>query len=152
MCVFVDVRDRVVFLPPAKKKSVLYDYIVSGRKIFISTRSGPKGTVMANDRVHVLDDYYLAITLLVTIAYQLFFFSIAFSLKFDKLTDFAGGTNFVLLAIITYISQLLLPFPPPTLFSFLLSVFFLYSPPSILHPIITPPKKKKKKTPEQEIT
>lgn len=36
--------------------------------------------------VRVLDDYYLAITLLVTIAYQLFFFSIAFSFKFDKLT------------------------------------------------------------------
>ena len=69
--------------------------------------------------VHVLDDYYLAITLLITIGYQLFFFSIAFSLKFDKLTgtpvsqdglfvccklttlDFAGGTNFVVLAIIT---------------------------------------------------
>ncbi|KAK0515720.1 hypothetical protein JMJ35_001754 [Cladonia borealis] len=51
--------------------------------------------------VHALDDYYLAITLLITIAYQLFFFSIAYSLKFDKLTDFAGGTNFVVLAIIT---------------------------------------------------
>ncbi|KAL8720501.1 MAG: hypothetical protein Q9225_002654 [Loekoesia sp. 1 TL-2023] len=51
--------------------------------------------------VHALDDYYLAITLLITIGYQLFFFSIAYSLKFDKLTDFAGGTNFVWLAIIT---------------------------------------------------
>ncbi|KAI0137732.1 DUF1295-domain-containing protein [Hypoxylon sp. NC0597] len=51
--------------------------------------------------VYVLDDYYLAITLLVTVAYQLFFFSIAFSFKFDKLTDFAGGTNFVILAILT---------------------------------------------------
>lgn len=51
--------------------------------------------------VHVLDNYYLSITLLVTIVYQLFFFSIAFSFKFDKLTDFAGGTNFILLAIIT---------------------------------------------------
>lgn len=51
--------------------------------------------------VHVLDGYYLAITLLITIAYQLFFFSIAFTFKFDKLTDFAGGTNFVVLAIIT---------------------------------------------------
>ncbi|KAL6715785.1 hypothetical protein ACLMJK_006746 [Lecanora helva] len=51
--------------------------------------------------VHVLDNYYLAITLLITIGYQLFFFSIAYSLKFDKLTDFAGGTNFVVLAIIT---------------------------------------------------
>lgn len=36
--------------------------------------------------IHVLDDYYLAITLLITIAYQLFFFSIAFTFKFDKLT------------------------------------------------------------------
>jgi steroid 5-alpha reductase family enzyme len=51
--------------------------------------------------IHVLDDYYLAITLLVTIAYQIFFFAIAFSLKFDKLTDFAGGTNFVVLAVLT---------------------------------------------------
>ncbi|KAK3695162.1 hypothetical protein B0T22DRAFT_96140 [Podospora appendiculata] len=51
--------------------------------------------------VHVLDDYYLAITLLITVAYQLLFFSVAFSFKFDKLTDLAGGTNFVVLAIIT---------------------------------------------------
>lgn len=35
---------------------------------------------------HVLDDYYLAITLLVTVAYQLLGFSIAFTFHFDKLT------------------------------------------------------------------
>lgn len=40
----------------------------------------------SNMAVHVLDDYYLAITLLITIGYQLLFFAIAFSLKFDKLT------------------------------------------------------------------
>ena len=51
--------------------------------------------------VHVLDNYYLAITWIITVAFQLFFFAIAFSFKFDKLTDFAGGTNFVLLAILT---------------------------------------------------
>jgi steroid 5-alpha reductase family enzyme len=51
--------------------------------------------------VHVLDDYYLSITLLVTIAYQLIAFSIAFSLKFYKITDFAGGTNFILLSILS---------------------------------------------------
>ncbi|KAH9893079.1 hypothetical protein F4778DRAFT_784536 [Xylariomycetidae sp. FL2044] len=51
--------------------------------------------------IHVLDPYYLALTLLVTIAYQLLFFSVAFALKFDKLTDFAGGTNFALLAVLT---------------------------------------------------
>ena len=42
--------------------------------------------------VHALDDYYLAITLLITIAYQLFFFSIAFSLKFDKLTGTSSSS------------------------------------------------------------
>ena len=51
--------------------------------------------------VHVLDDYYLAITLLITIAYQLIAFAIAFSLKFDKITDFAGGTNFILVSALT---------------------------------------------------
>ncbi|KAK0731326.1 hypothetical protein B0H67DRAFT_478874 [Lasiosphaeris hirsuta] len=56
---------------------------------------------MAQTPIHVLDDYYLAITLLITAAYQLAFFSVAFTFKFDKLTDFAGGTNFVVLAIIT---------------------------------------------------
>lgn len=54
-----------------------------------------------NEPVHVLDNYYLAITLLVTIAYQLIGFAFAFSFKFDKLTDFMGGTNFVWLAIFT---------------------------------------------------
>lgn len=51
--------------------------------------------------VHVLDNYYLAITLLVTVAYQLIGFGFAFTFKFDKLTDFMGGTNFVWLAILT---------------------------------------------------
>lgn len=36
--------------------------------------------------VHVLDDYYLGITALVTVGYQLFFFAIAYACKFDKLT------------------------------------------------------------------
>lgn len=51
--------------------------------------------------VHALDNYYLAITLLITIGYQLAFFTVAWTFKFDKVTDFAGGTNFVVLAIIT---------------------------------------------------
>lgn len=51
--------------------------------------------------VRVLDDYYLAITLLMTIAYQLIAFALAFTFKFDKLTDFAGGTNFIIIAVVT---------------------------------------------------
>jgi hypothetical protein len=39
----------------------------------------------------VLDRYYLAITLLVTVAYQLLGFAIAWTLQFDKITDFTGG-------------------------------------------------------------
>ncbi|KIW17381.1 hypothetical protein PV08_04575 [Exophiala spinifera] len=50
---------------------------------------------------HVLDDYYLAITLLITVAYQLVGFCIAYTCQFDKLTDFAGGTNFVILSVLT---------------------------------------------------
>lgn len=44
--------------------------------------------------VHVLDDYYLAITAIVTVAYQLFFFSIAFTFKFDKLTGMSKDVPF----------------------------------------------------------
>ncbi|KAJ6443051.1 oxidoreductase [Purpureocillium lavendulum] len=50
---------------------------------------------------HVLDDYYLGITAIVTVGYQLFFFAIAYTFKFDKLTDLAGGSNFAVLAILT---------------------------------------------------
>uniref|UniRef100_A0A8H7XSA8 Uncharacterized protein n=1 Tax=Psilocybe cubensis TaxID=181762 RepID=A0A8H7XSA8_PSICU len=41
--------------------------------------------------VHALDRYYLILTLLVTIGYQLSGFAIAWSLQFDKITDFTGG-------------------------------------------------------------
>ncbi|CAM9868565.1 unnamed protein product [Chrysoparadoxa australica] len=49
----------------------------------------------------VLDDHLLALTAIVTVVMQLSFFSIAATFKFDKVTDFAGGTNFVVLAVLT---------------------------------------------------
>ncbi|CAI5471107.1 unnamed protein product [Closterium sp. Yama58-4] len=49
----------------------------------------------------VTDSNYLAITAVVTIAYQLSFFVIAAGFKFDKVTDFAGTTNFIVLALLT---------------------------------------------------
>ena len=52
-------------------------------------------------QIQVLDRYYLSITLLVTFAYQLIGFITAYTLQFDKLTDFMGGTNFILLSILT---------------------------------------------------
>uniref|UniRef100_A0A7N0UER0 Steroid 5-alpha reductase C-terminal domain-containing protein n=1 Tax=Kalanchoe fedtschenkoi TaxID=63787 RepID=A0A7N0UER0_KALFE len=49
----------------------------------------------------VLDSHFLALTAIVTVSYQLAFFIITALLKFDKVTDFAGSTNFVILAILT---------------------------------------------------
>ncbi|KAF5335935.1 hypothetical protein D9611_006246 [Ephemerocybe angulata] len=41
--------------------------------------------------VHVLDRYYLGLTLLVTLGYQLLGFAIAWTFQFDKITDFTGA-------------------------------------------------------------
>jgi steroid 5-alpha reductase family enzyme len=48
------------------------------------------------------DQNLLLLTAIVTIAYQLFFFFIAAYFKFDKVTDLAGGTNFVVLSLMTF--------------------------------------------------
>ncbi|KAI9295968.1 DUF1295-domain-containing protein [Neoconidiobolus thromboides FSU 785] len=51
---------------------------------------------------YFLKDNYLATTLVFTVLYQLSFFAVAYVNKFDKVTDFAGGSNFVLLAGLTF--------------------------------------------------
>eukprot|EP00456_Euglypha_rotunda_P009263 TRINITY_DN12010_c0_g1_i1.p1 TRINITY_DN12010_c0_g1~~TRINITY_DN12010_c0_g1_i1.p1 ORF type:complete len:234 (+),score=27.19 TRINITY_DN12010_c0_g1_i1:48-749(+) len=48
---------------------------------------------------------FLLITLGLTIGMQLSFFAIAFSCKFDKVTDIAGTMNFVILAWLTFFLQ-----------------------------------------------
>ena len=47
------------------------------------------------------DDHYLAITGILTILMQLFFFFIAYAFQFDKVTDLAGSMNFILIDILT---------------------------------------------------
>ena len=47
------------------------------------------------------DDNFILISLLITVCMQLSFFAIAFGLQIDKVTDFAGTANFLLLAIAT---------------------------------------------------
>jgi steroid 5-alpha reductase family enzyme len=54
-------------------------------------------------KTFVLDQNYLAITGIVTIAMQLFFFAIAYTCQFDKVTDFAGTLNFIVLAVMTFL-------------------------------------------------
>ncbi|KAI9173848.1 hypothetical protein LWI28_007495 [Acer negundo] len=51
----------------------------------------------------VLDSHFLALTAIVTVGYQLFFFIITALLKFDKVTDFAGSTNFIIIAVLTLV-------------------------------------------------
>ncbi|XP_022738225.1 uncharacterized protein LOC111290970 [Durio zibethinus] len=51
----------------------------------------------------VIDSHFLALTAVVTVGYQLFFFIITALLKFDKVTDFAGSTNFIIIAVLTLV-------------------------------------------------
>jgi steroid 5-alpha reductase family enzyme len=53
-------------------------------------------------RVFDVDTNNLAVCAIVTVAMQFSFFLVACTCKFDKVTDFAGGTNFVVLAVLTF--------------------------------------------------
>merc|ERR1711963_430852 len=49
------------------------------------------------------DSNNLAICVIITVGMQFAFFLVACTCKFDKVTDFAGGTNFVVLALTTMV-------------------------------------------------
>lgn len=51
--------------------------------------------------VHVLDDFYLAITFLITLGWQALGFAIAFTLQIDTITDFWSAINVFFLALFT---------------------------------------------------
>ena len=65
------------------------------------------GSGEASSSVHGIvviptDDDNLALAAIITVALQLTVYLIACSFKFDYITDFAGGTNFIVLAAVSF--------------------------------------------------
>jgi hypothetical protein len=55
------------------------------------------------------DEHYLGLGCVVTVALQLSCFAVAYTCEFDLITDFAGSTNFVLLAVSASIRACMMP-------------------------------------------
>ena len=51
----------------------------------------------------ILDEYYFALCAIITVVMQLSCYFIAFTCNIDKITDFAGSTNFILLGVLTLV-------------------------------------------------
>ena len=71
--------------------------------IYFSDHIAVGHTAKSINMVWVLDERNLALCAIVTAGMQFSFFLVACSCKFDKVTDFAGGTNFVVLALLTFL-------------------------------------------------
>ncbi|KAL3680351.1 hypothetical protein R1sor_023307 [Riccia sorocarpa] len=93
------------FAKPRLSSSSSVSVSDAGRRLVPITRPKKRRSVIASMGTESSNTSYLAVTALVTAVYQLSFFVIAAGLKVDKFTDFAGTTNFVVIAFLTLILQ-----------------------------------------------
>lgn len=52
--------------------------------------------------IDIFDENNLAISAIVTVCMQIIFFTVAATFQMDKVSDFAGGINFIILALLTF--------------------------------------------------
>ena len=64
--------------------------------------SSPQMTTTAVPSGISLSSWLLAVSAIATVGYQLLFFFVAAVFRFDKVTDLAGGSNFILVALLVF--------------------------------------------------
>ena len=75
---------------------------MSGSGSTSGSGSGSESTDVHGIVVIPTDSDNLALVAIITVVLQLSVYVIACSFKFDYITDFAGGTNFLIIAVVTF--------------------------------------------------
>lgn len=52
-------------------------------------------------RVFIIDEHYFALSAIVTVVFEMACFAVAYSLRIDTITDLAGSSNFIIIALLS---------------------------------------------------